>query len=95
MLGSLDRIGKNKKQACDGLLFIRAKEVLKDADLIGLRTFLPLNLDKGNLLAFLEGLEAGAYDRAEMDEQITALFTLDKPVSLCFIEPFNGSFLLL
>ena len=69
--------------------------LLEDADVVRLRAFLALYFDEGDCLAFLQGLETAADDGTEMDKQIAAFFALDKTISLCFIEPLNGSFLLL
>jgi len=68
---------------------------LQDGNVVGLRAFLALYLYEGDGLPFLEGLEATTDNGTEMDKQIAAFFALDKTISLCFIEPFYGSFLLL
>ena len=68
---------------------------LQNGYIVGLRAFLSLDLNEGNRLSFLQGLETITVDRTEMNEQVAARLTLNKAVSLSLIEPLNGSFLLL
>jgi hypothetical protein len=77
-----------------GPLFVSTGSALQHANVIGLWSFLALDLNEGNGLTFLEGLETAADNGPEMDKQIAAFFALDKTVSLCFIEPLYGSVLL-
>lgn len=72
-----------------------AKPLLQNGNVIGLRALLALYLNEGNRLAFLQRFEAGANDGPEMDEKIAAFLPLDKTITFCFIEPLDGSSLLL
>src|SRR5579863_2560127 len=57
--------------------------------LVSLHALLTLDGDEGDLLAFLQGLEAAALDRAEMHEQVRAAFRGDKAKALGVVEPFD------
>ena len=50
--------------------------------LVSLHTLLALDGDEGNLLAFLQGLEAGALDGTEVHKQVRAAFRVMKPKPL-------------
>jgi hypothetical protein len=67
----------------------------KDYHILRLGTLLTLHLGKANALSFFQGLETLTLNRTEMNEQITSVFTLNEAESLAFVEPFNGSLLLL
>lgn len=67
----------------------------EDSNVVSLRSFLAFDLDKGNGLALLKSLKAATDNGPEMDKQIATFFALDKTVSLRFVEPLNGSFLLM
>src|SRR5215467_5213366 len=48
---------------------------------------------EGDFLAFLELVEAGALDRADVDEDVlAAVLRLDESVALLRVEPLHGSF---
>src|SRR4051812_26169303 len=56
------------------------------------RAFLALRHVEGDLLAFLERLEAGALDRAVMREEIlAAVIRRDESKTLRVVEPLNGT----
>lgn len=71
------------------------KRALQNSDVVGLWAFLSLYLNEGNALAFLQGLESVTDDGTEMNKQIATFFPLDETITLCLIEPLDGSFLLL
>src|SRR5581483_4036735 len=62
-----------------------------DLDLIGLQALRALGRHEADLLAFLQRLEAGALDRAEMHEQVVTAFLADEAEALGIVEPFDGS----
>src|SRR6185437_381972 len=59
--------------------------------LVSLQAFRPLDDIEGDLLAFLQGLEAGAGDRAEMHEHVFTIFAADETKALGIVEPFHGA----
>ena len=59
--------------------------------LVSLHTLLALDGDEGNLLAFLQGLEAGALDGTEVHEQVRAAFRGDEAEALGVVEPLDGA----
>lgn len=71
------------------------ERALQDGYVVSLRAFLPLDFDEADCLAFLQGFETTAVDGTEVNKQIATLVALDETVALCFIEPLNGSSLLL
>ena len=64
-------------------------------DIFRLRAFLTLGDPEFHFLAFGQRLEAATADGAEMCEHILAASLLDKTKTLCFVEPFDGSLVLL
>ncbi len=56
-----------------------------------LHTLLALDGDEGNLLAFLQGLEAGALDGTEVHKQVRAAFRGDEAEALGVVEPLDGA----
>src|SRR5687767_7160003 len=60
-------------------------------DLISLHALLTLHRHERDALAFLERLEAGTLDRAEVDEEIRARFRGDEAEALGIVEPLDGS----
>jgi len=85
---------KHKKRARPegGALFCYRNNRLQSDDVLSLRTFLTLSHGELNLLAFGQGLEAGALDGAEMCEHIRTTFLLDETKTFSFVEPLNGAF---
>lgn len=59
--------------------------------LVSLHTLLTLDGDEGNLLAFLQGLEAGALDGTEVHKQVRAAFRGDEAEALGVVEPLDGA----
>src|SRR5690606_1657564 len=64
---------------------------LQRLDLVGLQALLALHDEEGDLLAFLQRLEAGALDRAEMHEQVGAALRGDEAEALGVVEPLDGT----
>lgn len=56
-----------------------------------LGAFLAIRHIEFNLLAIGQGFEAIALNRAEVNEHIGAIFSLDKAESLRFVKPFNST----
>jgi hypothetical protein len=56
-----------------------------------LRAFLAIRDVEFNLLTIGQSFEAIALNRAEVNEYIGAIFTLDKTKSLRFVKPFNST----
>ena len=56
-------------------------------DLVGLRSFLPLDDLELYRVAFLQGLEPFTLDGRVMDEDISSAFLADKPVPFAVVEP--------
>src|SRR5690606_5989517 len=69
----------------------RVWPVLLGLDFFSLQALLALRDLEGDLLAFLERLEAAALDRAEMDEQVVAALRGDEAEALGIVEPLDGS----
>ena len=59
--------------------------------ILRLGAFLAVRHSEFDLLAVGKGFEAIALDGAEMNEDIGAIFTLDKAESLGFVKPFNST----
>jgi len=72
-------------------LGLLSETFLDHLDLVGLHALLALHGDEGHALAFLERLEAGALDRAEVHEKVRAALGGDETEALGIIEPFDGS----
>src|SRR5690242_15488556 len=66
-------------------------EALGRLHLVGLQTLRALDDVEGNLLAFLQGLESGADDRAEMHEHVFTVFAADETEALGIVEPLHGA----
>jgi hypothetical protein len=64
---------------------------LKRDYLIRLGALLAVDHGKLDLLTLCEGAESVTDYGAEVNEQIRAVFTLNKPVSLGVIEPLHGA----
>jgi len=62
---------------------------LQNYDVSSLQTLGAFFDGEFHLLAFLQVLEAFAFDGREVDENIGAAFALDESEALCAIEPFN------
>src|SRR6476469_4077791 len=60
-------------------------------DLIGLQALLALHNLEGDLLAFLQRLEAGALDGTEVHEQVRAGLRGDEAEALGVVEPLDGT----
>jgi len=67
----------------------------QDNYVFSLRALLSTHFGKTDGLSFRQGLEALTLYRAKMNEQIAAIFTLNKAESFALVEPLDGSFLLL
>jgi len=56
---------------------------------VGLQALLALHNLEGNLLAFLQTLEATASNRTEMHENVRAIITADEAEALGVVEPLS------
>ena len=63
-------------------------------DLVGLRSFSPLDDVKLNLIALFEALVTLALDGAIVNEHVRPAITAEKTVALCVVEPLYGAFIL-
>jgi hypothetical protein len=70
---------------------LRPNVLLDHLDLVGLHALLALHGDERHALAFLERLEAGALDRAEVHEEVRAALGGDETEALGIVEPLDGS----
>lgn len=59
---------------------------------VGLQAFLAVDDHEGNLLAFLQALEAGALDGTEVNEQVVTAFRVMKPKPLASLNHFTVPF---
>src|SRR5687767_1726372 len=59
--------------------------------LVGLQALRALDHHEANLLAFLQRLEAGALDGAEVHEEVFTAFTADEAKALRIVEPLHGT----
>src|SRR5690606_17432351 len=82
---------QRKSPAGAGLSLARAPGELHRLHFVGLQALLALHDLEGDLLAFLQGLEAGALDRAEVDEKVLAAFRGDETKALGVVEPLDGT----
>src|SRR5690606_14465943 len=57
---------------------------------VGLQALLALDDGEGDLLAFLQALEALHLDGTEVDEHVLAILAADEAEALGIIEPFDG-----
>ncbi len=64
---------------------------LQNLDVFRLQAFGPLGDGKTYCLVFLQAAETIGLDRAEMHENIFAVFASDKSKTFCVIEPLNFS----
>jgi hypothetical protein len=72
--------------------FLNAKAGSGDGDLLSLQAFLALGHGERHLLTFLQALEAGRLDRAEVNEHVvTALIATDEAKTLGVVEPLHGT----
>lgn len=60
----------NKKPLMDIRGSSKQRQSAQDLNLVGLHAFLTLHSDEADFLAFFQALEAVAFDRAEVHEQI-------------------------
>src|SRR5690606_32306344 len=67
------------------------RDRLERLDLVRLQALLALDDLEGNLLAFLQRLEAGALDGTEMHEQVRAALRGDEAEALGVVEPLDGT----
>ena len=65
--------------------------VLEGNYILCLGTFLAISDSELDFLAVRQSLEALAFDGAEMDEDIRAIFALDKAETLGLVKPFNSA----
>src|SRR5690606_13579747 len=82
---------QRKSPAGAGLSLARTPGELHRLHFVGLQALLALHDLEGDLLAFLQGLEAGALDRAEVDENVRAAFRGDEAEALGVVEPLDGA----
>src|SRR5437762_13579200 len=73
-----------------GFEFRCAKD-LSDLHRVSLETFLALHDGEGDLLAFLQGLEAAALDGTEVDEEVLTAFRGNEAEALGVVEPLDGA----
>ena len=64
---------------------------LDGLDGVSLQTLLALDDRESHLLTFFEALEAIGFDRAEVNEDVFAIFTADKTKALGIVEPLDGT----
>ena len=69
-------------------------DFFKTRDLIGLRTFCPLNDVELDLIALFEALVALALDRAVMNEDVRPAVAAEEAIALCVVEPLHSAFVL-
>src|SRR5690606_15324058 len=69
----------------------RGVSQLQRLDLVGLQALLALHDDEGDLLAFLQRLEARALDRTEMHEQVGTALRGDEAEALGVVEPLDST----
>ena len=69
--------------------------VLNGYHVFGLRAFLAADFRKADGLPFGQSLEALAYNGTEMHEQVDTVGALDEAEAFAFVEPLDGSSLLL
>src|SRR5690606_9462007 len=81
---------QRKSPAGAGLSWRERPSELHRLHFVGLQAPLALHDLEGDLLAFLQGLEAGALDRAEMDADVRAAFRGDEAEALGVVEPLDG-----
>src|SRR5690606_1009305 len=63
----------------------------QNLDLVSLHAFLALHCFEGDLLAFFQATEAGAFDSTEVHEQIRTALGSDEAEALLVVEPFDGA----
>ena len=83
------RIVQARKSPPKRAFFATWKGGLRHLHLVGLHALRALHGDEGDLLAFLQRLEAGALDCAEVDEQVVTAFRGDEAETLGIVEPFD------
>jgi hypothetical protein len=71
--------------------FAKLRRSVNDLNLISLHAFLALHGYESDLLAFFQATEAGAFDSAEVNEQIRAAFRGDETKTFLVVEPFDGA----
>src|SRR4249919_1223191 len=64
---------------------------LSDLHRVSLETLLALHNREGDLLAFLQGLEATALDGTEVDEEVLTAFRGNEAEALGVVEPLDGA----
>jgi len=67
------------------------KQELKRNDVFSLRTFLALGFGKLDLLTFFKRAMTFTDNGAKMNKQVFTTLTFDKTITLCTVEPFDGS----
>jgi hypothetical protein len=70
---------------------LAARSALDFRDVNCLRTFFPLGYFKLHFLPFVERLEAVAFYRAVVNEDVSAPFLLNKAISLGIVKPLHLS----
>src|SRR5471030_919571 len=81
---------RRKKARRSGLFrFAKVRKDLGDLDFLSLQALLALGDDERDALAFLQGLEARALDRAEMHEQVVTAFRGDEAKTFGVVEPLD------
>ena len=84
------RMRRKKKPAEAGFFrFTQVRVDSGDLDFLSLQAFLALGDDERDALAFLQGLEARALDRAEMHEQVVTAFRGDEAKTFGVVEPLD------
>src|ERR671924_2443451 len=80
------------KKPPEGGFLLCARRFLQGLDVVRLQSLGPALHLELDLLAFLEGLEAGHLDRGVMREQILAAFARgDEAEAFGIVEPLNGT----
>ena len=71
------------------------RDALNGEHILGLRAFLPADFGEADGLPFGQGLKALADNRTEMHEQVGTVAALNEAEAFAFVEPLDGSSLLL
>jgi hypothetical protein len=71
--------------------FFNARDRLDNLNFLGLHALLAAGSDEGNLLTFLQALEAVALDGAEVYEEVVTGLRSDEAEAFLIVEPLNGT----
>src|SRR5690606_3464102 len=80
-----------KNPAGAGFSILPANRKLQRLDFVSLQALLSLHHLEGDLLAFLQRLEAGALDGTEVDKHVLAVLRGDEAEALGVVDPLDGT----